>query len=93
MGNGVAKLVSIIGLLVIVFCLGMVWPRTQLWPTSWFKEANRAASAFHDRYLAPDVSLLAAPDDRSGATVHEPSRVEPGYTLSRSGTSPHSAPS
>ena len=81
MGNGVAKLVSIIGLLVIVFCLGMVWPRTQLWPTSWFKEASRAASAFHDRYLAPDVSLLVAPDDRSGATVHEPSRVESGYTL------------
>lgn len=81
MGDRIAKLVSVIGLLVIVFCLGMIWPKTGMWPTSWFKEANRAASAFHDRYLAPNISLLAAPDDRSGITVLDPARVEPGYTF------------
>ena len=51
MRDRIAKLVSIGALLVVVFCLGMVWPKTQLWPTSWFKQANVAASAFHDRYL------------------------------------------
>ncbi len=81
MRDRIAKLVSIGALLVVVFCLGMVWPKTQLWPTSWFKQANVAASAFYDRYLAPDLTLIAAPDDRAGVIINEPERVQPGYTL------------
>ena len=69
MRDRIAKLVSIGALLVVVFCLGMVWPKTQLWPTSWFKQANVAASAFYERYLSPDLTLIAAPDDRAGVIV------------------------
>lgn len=77
----VAKLVSLLGLLVAVFLAGMVATGLKIWPYRLLKDAEKGWIALRMRYLDPDWAFFPARGAGSGVVALDRGRAFPGYTL------------
>jgi hypothetical protein len=82
----VAVAAFVLGLLLLTFGYGFVAGSKQIVPYEQLDRLEEAATAFYKVYLQPESRataelILPARDNRQGAIIHDPGRVQPGVTF------------